>query len=106
MNLLQRKGRRLSKQRHPSSTDVLRESSPTAPTYPIASVDSALRLIVLVAERRPIRLAEAARELGVARSTAHRLMQMLEYRGFVTRDDATKSVAPGPTRMNLAVAAV
>lgn len=106
MNLPQRKGRRLSKQRHPSSTDVPRETSATTPSYPIASVDSALRLIALVVERRRIHLAEAARELGVARSTAHRLMQMLQYRGFVTRDDATKAFAPGPTLMNLGMEAV
>ena len=44
------------------------------PAYPIASVDSALRLLKLFRDMPRVRLSEAAEHLGVAHSTAHRLM--------------------------------
>ena len=63
--------------------------------YLIGSVDSALRLLLLFGERRRIRVAEAADELGVARSTAHRLLQMLLLHGFVRQEPETKAYTAG-----------
>ena len=60
-----------------------------APQYPIESVDKALKLVLLLAEQPEIRLSEATRYLGVASSTAHRLLAMLQYRGFVRQDPAS-----------------
>src|SRR5258708_6972318 len=51
-----------------------------APHYPIESVDNALKLLLLLGEQPQIRLSEATRYLGVASSTAHRLLAMLTYR--------------------------
>lgn len=66
------------------------------PAYPIGSVDKALRLLVLVAERPGgVRIGEAASTLGVAASTAHRLLQMLALHGFARQDPATKVYHPG-----------
>jgi IclR family acetate operon transcriptional repressor len=66
------------------------------PAYPIGSVDKALRLLVLVAERPGgVRIGEAASALGVAASTAHRLLQMLALHGFAHQDPATKVYHPG-----------
>jgi IclR family acetate operon transcriptional repressor len=66
------------------------------PAYPIGSVDKALRLLVLVAERQGgVRIGEAASALGVAPSTAHRLLQMLALHGFASQDPATKVYHPG-----------
>lgn len=64
------------------------------PVYAIDSVDHALQLLLLLQRRGRIRVAEAAEELGVARSTAHRLLGMLRYHGFVTQDRA-KVYRPG-----------
>jgi DNA-binding IclR family transcriptional regulator len=75
------------------------------PTYPIESVDSALRLLLMVAQRPNLRISEASEELGVARSTAHRLMQMLQYYGFVQQDDAKAYVA-GPSLIATGLAAI
>ena len=62
-------------------------SSPSAlPQYPIESVDNALRLLLLFAEQPRIRLTDASSYLGVASSTAHRLLAMLQYRGFVRQE--------------------
>lgn len=69
----------------------------TAPQYPIDSVDNALRALVLLGEQRTLRLTDLSRYLGVASSTGHRLLAMLQYRGFVRQDEATRSYGPGPT---------
>lgn len=66
-----------------------------APPYGISSVDNALRLLLLLASHRPLRVKEAANQLGVARSTAHRLLTMLCFRGFAVQND-DKTYAPGP----------
>ncbi|WP_326565159.1 IclR family transcriptional regulator [Amycolatopsis rhabdoformis] len=65
------------------------------PQYPIESVDNALKLLLLFGERSEVRLAEVSEYLGVASSTAHRLMAMLLYRGFVRQNPATKAYEPG-----------
>lgn len=81
--------------------------------YPIESVDNALRLIRLLDVRRELGVSEAARELGVAPSTAHRLLSMLVFRGFAERNarrsyESTSPVAanaaPGPTKAGLGAA--
>lgn len=61
---------------------------PTEPSYAINSVDNALHLIQMLRDRGEVRIHQAAKELGVAESTVHRLMAMLVYRGFAVQDDA------------------
>ena len=53
------------------------------PTYRIQSVDYALQLLLILKRDGVLRVSEAAAELGVARSTAHRLISMLRFRDFV-----------------------
>lgn len=65
------------------------------PAYSIESVDHALRLAVLLQQEGPLRVSDAARRLGVARSTAHRLLAMLVYREFAVQDADRRYVA-GP----------
>jgi DNA-binding IclR family transcriptional regulator len=72
------------------------------PQYPIDSVDNALRVLLLLGERPTLRLTDVSHYLGVASSTAHRLLAMLQYRGFVRQDSATRSYVPGPTLDGLA----
>lgn len=67
-----------------------------SPTYPLASVDNALRLALELRNRPSLRVADAADLLGVARSTAHRLLSMLAYRGFASQDPATRAYTAGP----------
>ena len=57
----------------------------TPPAYAIASVDHALRLATILQLEGNLTVAEAAERLGVARSTAHRLLQMLVYRDFAVQ---------------------
>jgi len=74
----------------------------TFPQYPIESVDNALRVLVLLGERPQLRLTDVGQYLGVASSTAHRLLAMLCYRGLVRQNAATRSYEPGPALDQLA----
>ena len=65
------------------------------PTYSIEAVDNALQLLQLLRDVGTLRLKDAAEELGVAPSTAHRLLAMLVYRGFAVQDE-TRRYVPGP----------
>ncbi|HEY8700699.1 MAG TPA: IclR family transcriptional regulator [Arthrobacter sp.] len=65
------------------------------PTYSIEAVDNALQLLQLLRDGGSLRLKDAAEELGVAPSTAHRLLAMLVYRGFAVQDESRR-YAPGP----------
>lgn len=73
-----------------------------SPQYPIESVDNALKVLLLLGEQPRLRMTEISRQLGVATSTAHRLLAMLQYRGFVRQDNATRGYLPGPTLDGLA----
>jgi DNA-binding IclR family transcriptional regulator len=77
---------------------------PPLPQYPIESVDNALKLLLLLGERSEMRLTEASQYLGVASSTAHRLLAMLQYRGFIRQDPRTKAYGPGPALTGVAFA--
>ncbi|GHH82280.1 transcriptional regulator [Streptomyces sulfonofaciens] len=59
------------------------------------SADNVLRLLLLLSERQRVRVSEAAEHLGVARSTAHRLLRTLGARDFATQD-AHRAYRPGP----------
>lgn len=66
------------------------------PPYPLESVDNALRLLQLIRDEGSVRIKQAAAELGVAQSTAHRLLAMLVFRGFAMQDDS-RAYVPGPS---------
>ena len=76
------------------------------PGYPIESVGNALRLLLLLRERTHLRVSECAAELGVARSTAHRLLAMLEYYGFIRRDPKRRGYRAGEAVLSLGLSAV
>jgi DNA-binding IclR family transcriptional regulator len=59
----------------------------TPPPYAIASVDHALRAAAMLQLEDGLTVSEVAERLGVARSTAHRLLAMLVYRDFAVQDD-------------------
>ena len=73
------------------------------PQYPIESVDNALKVLLLLGDRPSLRLTDVSQYLGVASSTAHRLLAMLQYRGFVRQDTTTRGYVAGPTLDGLAM---
>jgi DNA-binding IclR family transcriptional regulator len=68
---------------------------PQPPAYHIASVGRALNLLSVFATRRVITVSEAAEVLDVAPSTAHRMLQMLVFHGFVSQG-ADRAYRRGP----------
>jgi IclR family acetate operon transcriptional repressor len=61
----------------------------------IESVDRALLLLGLLNRQRTVSVSQAATELGVAVSTAHRLLSTLRHRGFAVQD-AERLYSAGP----------
>lgn len=90
-----------------SSTPTRLEDSaePKRPMYPIESVDNALRLLLMIADRKHVRVSEAAADLGTAVSTAHRLLAMLTHHGFVTQDEESKVYRAGPVLLRIGLQA-
>lgn len=74
-----------------------------APADRLGSVDRALRLLVLLQRRESVRVTEAAEELGVAASTAHRLLTMLRAHDFAVQD-GSRVYRPGPALAAIAPA--
>jgi DNA-binding IclR family transcriptional regulator len=67
----------------------------TKPQYALRSVDHALQLAVILQVEGPQTVSDVAERLGVARSTAHRLLSMLVYRDFA-RQGADRRYHAGP----------
>src|SRR3954451_6402279 len=86
----------------PSATDP----PPAKPNYPVESVDRALALLLLLGERKSMSVSEASRAVGVAPSTAHRLLAALQYRGFVAQDPSTRAAGRGPVLLELGLSVV
>ncbi|MFL4475417.1 IclR family transcriptional regulator [Paeniglutamicibacter sp. MACA_103] len=72
---------------------------------PVESVDRALQLALLLRFGGALTVTEAAARLGVAVSTAHRLLAALTYRGFASQDRERRYVA-GPILAAQAVGAI
>ena len=65
------------------------------PPYAIESVDNALRILQMLRDSGQVRVSDVAAEIGIARSTAHRLLAMLVYRDFAVQAE-DRSYRPGP----------
>ena len=73
----------------------------TLPRYPVEAVANALQLLLEFRERPSIGVAETSRLLGVARSTAHRLLAMLAHYEFVVQNEHTRAYHAGPALVAL-----
>lgn len=76
------------------------------PAHPIGSVENALRLLVMLRDRPSIRVSDAGTELGVARSTAHRLLAMLLAYRLLEQDPQSRAYRAGPALVELGLAAL
>lgn len=63
-----------------------REIEPSTARSASTGVNATLRILDLLAARGPLGLADLARELGVAKSTAHRVCAVLVERAWAVRD--------------------
>ena len=69
---------------------------PERPSTAVESLDRGLRLLQLLRDYGALRVADAAQQLGVSRSSAHRLLQTLVFRGFAVQNEAHVYL-PGPS---------
>ncbi|NGO70363.1 IclR family transcriptional regulator [Streptomyces boncukensis] len=79
-----------------------KDGTDPADAYGASSVANALRTLVYLREREPARLTEVSDYLGVARSTAHRLLSTLRGHGFVEQEPGTRRYRLGPVLLGLA----
>ncbi|MEX5259647.1 IclR family transcriptional regulator [Kocuria sp. CPCC 205263] len=79
------------------------QNKPELPPYAIESVSNALRLLLMLRDRDSLRVTDAAAELGVARSTAHRLLMTLAHEGFVQQERNSRAYRPGPQLLEFAL---
>lgn len=81
-------------------------SNPSSPgPAGLSSVDNALRILMLLSARPSLRVADAAAELGIARSTAHRLLTTLKDHQFAAQDKANSAYRVGPALTKIGLAA-
>ena len=78
----------------------------SATPYRVESVDKALRLLRLFSERSSLTVTEASRQLGVAPSTAHRLLSMLRQHGFVNQNPGSRAYVSGRTLVSIGLFAL
>ncbi|MEU9349140.1 IclR family transcriptional regulator [Streptomyces sp. NPDC048278] len=71
------------------------QESRERPAYPVGAAGNALRTVQLLHEREELRVVDVAEQLGIARSTAHRVLAMLVFHGFA-QQDGNKVYRPGP----------
>ncbi|MGY0500874.1 IclR family transcriptional regulator [Nocardia sp. FBN12] len=75
-------------------------------SYPIESVENAARVLLMLRGQRVLRVAEVAAELGIARSSAHRMLTTLQSQGLLRQDSATRGYAAGPQLVQLGIAVI
>jgi DNA-binding IclR family transcriptional regulator len=78
----------------------------TATTSSLKSLDCGLQLVLRLRDQASLSVSEAARSLGVAPSTAHRLLATLKARGFVTQDLPSRRYRAGTALLDVALSAL
>lgn len=79
-------------------------SSPAS--YPIESVENAVRVLLMFREQRVLRVAEVSNTLGIARSSAHRMLTTLQAQGMLRQDTATRGYRVGARLVELGIAVI
>ena len=74
--------------------------------YLVTSVDHALRLLAAFQDHPSLAVRETAELLGVAPSTAHRLLTTMQASGFAVQDPTTRRYGAGPALVAVALASL
>ncbi|NLU71598.1 IclR family transcriptional regulator [Streptomyces sp. HNM0575] len=83
-----------------------RRDNRTGDVYAASSVDNALRTLVYLRGHQSARVTDISDHLGVARSTAHRLLTTLRGHGFVEQESGGRRYRLGPVLLALTRGAV
>lgn len=79
-------------------------AGPTRPAYLVESAENALRILLKLRNASELRVTDVSVELGVARSTAHRLLSTLVFHGFLRHDPIKRVYVPGSVLVEIALA--
>jgi Transcriptional regulator len=79
-------------------------SSPAS--YPIESVENAARVLLMLRRKSILRVAEVAAELGIARSSAHRMLTTLQAHGLLRQDPASRGYRAGARLVEIGIAVI
>lgn len=83
------------------------ESEPEArPAGLIGAVDNVLRLLRLFEGRELLRVNQVSREMGLSRSTVHRMLATLSHHQFVEQDEHSRGYRAGPALVDIGLAVV
>ena len=72
----------------------------------IGAVDNVLRLLRLFEDHEMIRVNQVARDMGLSRSTVHRMLATLSHHQFVEQDEHSRAYRPGPALVDIGLAVV
>ncbi|MBC3989933.1 IclR family transcriptional regulator [Streptomyces sp. AC563] len=82
------------------------ESAASRPAGLIGAVDNVLRLLRLFEEHQVVRVNQISRDMGLSRSTVHRLLSTLGYHEFVEQDTHSRAYRPGPALVDIGLSVV
>ncbi len=82
------------------------EPAADRPASLIGAVDNVLRLLALFETNKVIRVNEVSRDMGLSRSTVHRMLSTLHYHRFVEQDDLSRAYRAGPALVDIGLAVV
>ncbi|WP_173915494.1 IclR family transcriptional regulator [Halobacillus sp. Marseille-Q1614] len=72
-----------------------------------SAVERALTILELIAAKRnPVSLAEISQELGIAKSTSHRIMEALKNKGFIEQVEDTEKYQVGLKAIEVGVSSL
>lgn len=72
----------------------------------IGAVDNVLRLLRLFEDHEMIRVNQVARDMGLSRSTVHRMLATLSHQQFVEQDEYSRAYKPGPALVDIGLSVV
>src|SRR5215467_8098749 len=72
----------------------------------IGAVDNVLRLLRLFEDHEMIRVNQVSREMGLSRSTVHRMLATLSHHQFVEQDEHSRGYRAGPALVDIGLAVV
>ena len=81
-------------------------AQPDRPGGLIGAVENVLRLLRLFEDHEMIRVNQVARDMGLSRSTVHRMLATLSYHQFVEQDDLSRAYRPGPVLVDIGLSVV
>jgi len=79
---------------------------PDRPGSLIGAVDNVLRLLRLFEDHEMIRVNQVARDMGLSRSTVHRMLATLSHHQFVEQDAYSRAYRPGPALVDIGLSVV